>query len=89
MDTIRLYPLFGHLENILGDRAVQLMSFLSWLVTMLGKFFKEILPGLIKQGKKPREVKPAGYDKELKDDMDASIEQNINEMIDDRNPDGR
>ena len=26
--------------------------------------------------------------KELKDDMDASIEQNINEMIDDRNPDG-
>jgi len=88
VDAIRLHPLFMHLAYLLGGWAVELMSFLSWLVTMLGKFFKEILPGLIKAGKKPREVKPAGFDKELKEDMDSSIENDINEMSNDRNPDG-
>ena len=52
----------------------------SWLlafITFLGKILSDSIPELIKQGKKPREVKPAGYDKDLQNDIDDQIEKDL------------
>lgn len=45
----------------------------------IGMILKAVLPDLIKEGKKPKEVKTIGHDKDLQDDINASIEDQIND----------
>ena len=40
----------------------------------MGELLRAILPYLIAEGKKPKDVKPAGYDPDLQNDIDSSIE---------------
>ena len=45
----------------------------------LAPILKAVLALLLQEGKKPREVKPAGYDEDLQNDINSSIEDSINE----------
>ena len=53
-------------------------SILSAIGAFLGQILKAIIPDLIKEGKKPRTAKPAGFDKDLQDDINSSIEKESN-----------
>ena len=53
------------------------MSFLAALGSFLGSILKYILPELIDEWQKPRDVKVAGYSKELKKSQDKSIESQM------------
>ncbi len=44
-------------------------AILGFIVDLLAK----LIPTLAKEGKKPQEVKPVGYDKDLEDAIDADI----------------
>ncbi len=57
--------------------------FLKWAATFIGTILKSILPGIMKQGRKPRDVSVGGFDEELKEDIDDSIEREIEDSIND------
>ena len=54
------------------------MSIIYAIFTALGKFFKEILPELFTELRKPAEVEPIGYD----EGVDAELRKNISEDAD-------
>ena len=59
-------------------QGINMASILSAIGAFFGQILKFILPVLIKQGKKPRDVKPAGYDKCLQENINESIEKESN-----------
>ena len=54
-------------------------NILSAIGAFLGAILKAILPDIMKQGRKPRDVTSAGYDEDLQDDINSSIEEQIND----------
>ena len=58
-----------------------LTTFLKWIATFLGTILKAILPDLLKQGRKPRDVHVAGYDEEIENDISDSIEDEMKRQI--------
>ena len=59
-----------------------LTTFLKWIATFLGTILKAILPDLLKQGRKPRDVHVAGYDEEIESDISDGIDDEIQRQID-------
>ena len=52
-------------------------AILGWIATFLGSILKAILPNLLKQGRKPRNVQPGGFDEDLQKDIESSIEDSL------------
>ena len=53
------------------------MRIAALIAEFIGRILKWVLPDLLKQGRKAREVKSAGYDKELESDINKTIEDQI------------
>ena len=51
---------------------------LSWFATLLGGILRAILPSILKQGRKPQDAAPVGFDKDLQDDMKKKMEDQLN-----------
>ena len=54
-------------------------EFFAAIGRFIGAIAKAILPALIKESKKPKEIVPAGYDKELDADFDEGFESDIDD----------
>ena len=54
-----------------------MLKFIAAIGTFLGTILKAVLPTLLKEAKKPRSSQPAGYSKELKDDMDKQLRDQL------------
>ena len=57
---------------------------MGWLFSILGRFFgaifRELIPGIWEMFTKPLKVRFTGADEDLRDDMDDSIEDGMDEM---------
>ena len=53
------------------------MAILAWIAEFIGRILKHILPGLIKEWKKPRTTIQVGGDKDVKKDIDDDISDSI------------
>ncbi len=54
-----------------------MLKFIVAIGTFLGTILKSVLPFLLHEAKKPRGSQPAGYSKELKEDMDRQLEEQL------------
>lgn len=52
----------------------------AWLAEFIGRILKHILPGLIKEARKPKKVIQAGGDNEVRNDIDNDISNSIKRM---------
>ena len=55
----------------------EVMRIAALIAEFIGRILKWVLPDILKQGRKAREVKSAGFDKELEDDINKTIEDQI------------
>ena len=53
------------------------MTILKAIFAFLGELLGKLIPELIKEGKKPKEVKPVGGDSETHDALDDSIRDSM------------
>ena len=51
------------------------MGILKAIGGFIGAVLKAILPALLREWKKPRDVKPIGHDPDIQDDISAGIEE--------------
>ena len=54
-----------------------MVGFLAALGEFLGRLLREILPGLLRQGRRHRRTRALGTDEELQHDIDQSIEDQV------------
>lgn len=54
-----------------------MISILKAIGAFLGAIFKAILPEIIKESKNPKEVKTIGRNEDLQDDINRSIEDDL------------
>ena len=52
----------------------------AWLAEFIGRILKYILPTLIDEARKPKKVKQAGGDDEVRNDIDNDIADSIGRM---------
>lgn len=50
-------------------------SVLAAIGAFIGSILKYIIPALFREGRKPREAKPAGFDEDLQNDIEKSIDE--------------
>ncbi len=53
---------------------------LAWIAEFIGRILKHILPGLIAEAKKPKEVKMVGGDDEVHNDIINTIDDHLDRV---------